>query len=50
MIDSVDKKSGCPGARYSERAEARLRWLRIQQRQIAKARGLMAAYGRPFKF
>lgn len=50
MIDVVDKKSGCPGARYSERAEARLRWLRLQSRQIAKARAMMAAYGRPMKF
>lgn len=50
MIDGVDKKSGCPGERYSERAEARLRWLRFQSRQVAKARAMMAAFGRPMKF
>lgn len=50
MIDAADKKSGCPGGRSGERAEARLRWLRIQSRQITKARAMMAAYGRPMKF
>lgn len=50
MMDGVDKKSGCPGARSGERAEARLRWLRVQSRQIAKARAMMAAYGRPMRF
>lgn len=50
MIVGVDKKSGCPGARSDGRTEARLRWLRIQSKQIDKARGLMAAYGRPLKF
>ena len=50
MMDSVDKKSGCPVARSGERAEARLRWLRIKSQKIASARGLMAAYGRPMRF
>lgn len=49
-MDSVDKKSVCPCARISERAEARLRGLRNQSRQIAKARAMMAAFGRPMRF
>lgn len=50
MMVSVNKKSEVLCDRDSERAEARLRWLRFQSRQVAKARAMMAAYGRPMKF
>ena len=50
MMCHVDKKSEVVSARSNERADARLRWLRIQSRQIAKARAMMAAFGRPMRF
>ena len=50
MMDSVDRKSEGLCARNGERADARLRWLRIQSRQVAKARAMMAAFGRPMRF